>query len=517
MNDHIDPLPPSEPYLRILRLGVDVWNRWINGEHSSNIEKVRFSETLHLDQLPRRDRRVDFSGVDFTNTENKAISFSKARFPNGVNFERATFGEKTNFSQAEFNGDALFINATFSRNASFEGARFEGGLISNGCDFTEATFEENANFHKAHFGTVATFSEATFGSDATFIECVFTHKPKFTDCHFGVRANFSKAKFQGGAHFNNSTFKYEGGSEDTAYFNGAIFSDAVSFNFSHFDHNVDFTDCTFKKGAYFEYTNFHSDALFVDAKFHGTTIFANASFHQPPDFEGCEGDTRFDVVGIHVTFSGMRPKYLWWDEKMNCPEWTVNTDIPTRLRRFRKLMDDAKAQDIEHDLFILERKAERGIKIKNREKSQSASSSLGQILLLWLYELFSDCGRSAKRPFYWFVGKMGLFYCLYFFLYSLKTTPAPFLQLSWWAFANTEKWPQQTLTDMVTFTFGHALPLIGSLSIARETAIKRLFITPNGQYIDIPPSLQLAAIAQSLIGATLFFLFLLGSEPNSSY
>lgn len=504
MNDLIGLLPPSEPYLRILRLGVDVWNRWTNGEYSSNIEKVHFLEKLYLDQLPRRDRQVDFSSVDFTNTENEAISFSKARFTNGVDFEKAIFGEKTNFSQAEFNGDVLFISATFSQNANFEGTRF-----SNGCDFTKATFEENANFHKAHFGAVATFSEATFGSDATFSECVFTHKPKFIDCHFGVRANFSKAQFHRGAHFNNSTFKYEGGSEDTAYFNGAIFDEAVSFNFSHFEHKVNFTDCAFKKGAYFEYANFHSDALFDDAKFHGTTIFANASFHQPPDFEGCEGDTRFDVVGIRVTFSGTRPKYRWWKEKTNYPEWTINTDVPTRLRRFRKLMDDAKAQDIEHDLFILERKAERGIKIHNRKNLPLTPSPFGSIVLLWFYSFFSDCGRSATRPFLYFIANIAASYYLYFILYTIKVSPAPLMQMSWKLCCDIGKIPEKPLFDILSFTIGHALPLIGSLSAAREAAIHRLFSNPLTQRLEMPFSIELAAICQSIIGAILFFLMLL--------
>src|SRR5207249_3747100 len=58
------------------------------------------------------------------------------------------------------------------------------------------------------------------------------------------------------------------------------------------------------------------------------------------------------------------------------PGWTTNGDTVLQLRRLRKIAEETKNHDLERDLYIEERKAERGIQLAHR------LASLGRGLLL---------------------------------------------------------------------------------------------------------------------------------------
>jgi hypothetical protein len=47
-------------------------------------------------------------------------------------------------------------------------------------------------------------------------------------------------------------------------------------------------------------------------------------------------------------------------------EWTEKSEVPLRLRRLRKIAEETKNHDLERDLYIEERKAERGVYLGQR-------------------------------------------------------------------------------------------------------------------------------------------------------
>ncbi|MDK9721204.1 MAG: pentapeptide repeat-containing protein [Rhodospirillales bacterium] len=429
---------PAIPYLELIKLGVCGWNHWIRGDLTAE-ESAEIAEELGLKKLPKppsgsfidRANPVNFFGVDFTKGENSRITFAGALFGDGAIFQSATFGDEANFQSATFGDEANFQSATFGGNADFQ------------------------------FAT------------------------------FGVRANFSDATFKGYAYFSGRISKEihetQNALEIKRNLTGANRRDLVKEKLNDFDLD-NLANISFHKA------HFLGGVEFKDRKFEG---FSQARFDQPPVFENCEGMERLDVMGANFGFAGLRPKYLWWDAEENQSGWTTDSNIPTRLRILRKQMEDIKAHDAERDLFIAERMAERGVlwdaafkklfPLKSFITMQwpvSLLKAIGATGLLFFFQLLSDCGRSAKRPFVLFAANMAGFY----YLYSALIPPT---------LIRFEE-------NVRSFTLGHSLPFATSLSPVQVEVMKRLF----GDKLEMPFCIELLSIFQSLIGALLLFLFL---------
>jgi hypothetical protein len=80
--------------------------------------------------------------------------------------------------------------------------------------------------------------------------------------------------------------------------------------------------------------------------------FTNACFYWPPNFDNVIGASQIDFTGAHFFFV---PAGRWL-------HWTENSRIPVRLRALRKIVEETKNHDLERDLYIEEREAERGVK-----------------------------------------------------------------------------------------------------------------------------------------------------------
>src|SRR5262249_39179973 len=91
---------------------------------------------------------------------------------------------------------------------------------------------------------------------------------------------------------------------------------------------------------------FFGDVDFSGRQFDGIADFSLARFDEPPRFDTL---VNVDLYGAKIGFTS------------RIPGWTKRGDVATRLRQLRKLADDAKNHDLERDLYIEERKAERGI------------------------------------------------------------------------------------------------------------------------------------------------------------
>jgi hypothetical protein len=234
---------------------------------------------------------------------------------------------------------------------------------------------------------------------------------------------------------------------------------------------------------------------FSGRSFERTADFTNARFYYPPDFDDVINATRIDFTGAYIGFC--RPFRF---------HWTADTKVPVRLRALRKIAEETKNHDLERDLYIEERKAERGVywrllsddlkKAPWRERPRNflrLDTHILWILVMGTYWALADYGRSAAQPFVWLVLSVP------FFRWRYAAILAPLMpQTSTLAAAKYARaeW-------MVAL--GNAVPFVGPLTIDAE--IKKFLLCPGfGPCLPIPPEgFQLLVIAQNLLSIILVF------------
>lgn len=299
---------------------------------------------------------VTFEGVDFRAEENSWISFA--------GFE---FGNRTDFSGAIFGDDAQFTRAAFGVWARFSGAKF-----GNEARFVSVTFELGASFAGSVFGNRAQFAGTTFAGSTVFSGATFGGGANFAgeagerDVEVRQRAWASLEESERGRRERSYRKRREAIGIGPARFSG------LSFAGAHFCGLVSFARRSFERPA----------------------NFTDVRFDDPPDFDGATNLQRIDFTGARAAFASA--DYPWWK-----PDWTTNSRIAIRLRALRSQIEATKNHDFERDLYIEERKAERGIYFdryrRERRWGALASHSLW-IAVMAVYWALSDYGRSWLRP-----------------------------------------------------------------------------------------------------------------------
>jgi hypothetical protein len=260
----------------------------------------------------------------------------------------------------------------------------------------------------------------------------------------------------------------------------------------------------------FARARFDGIADFSGRSFERAADFTDARFYSPPDFDGASNVARIDFTGAHIGFA--RPGRFW--------HWTSETKVPLRLRALRKLAEETKNHDLERDLYIEERKAERGVywrqgreelrqrwdelkKAPWREWPRNGWRLIAQrnrltthilwITVMWLYWALADYGRSFWRPFPLLIASV------LFFRWGYAAILAPLM-------------PQASTLDAAKYAraewmvaLGNAVPLVGPLTIDGEIK-KFLFCRGFGPCLPIPPDgFQLLVIFQNLVSIILVF------------
>ncbi|MBT4545368.1 MAG: pentapeptide repeat-containing protein [Alphaproteobacteria bacterium] len=171
MTDSENQALSQKELLGLAREGSDIWNAWAK-------------------ENPRAI--VDFSDVNFTLVENKAISFQDFVFPGEVSFHRSQF-ELADFDDTKF----------LSGKVSFEEVRFDG----NTTWFRKSQFDgELVNFESAQFGGDVFFGQAKFSNVGSFIDVEFKGYAGFGGVHFAEEAVFSGAKFHSTVLMEGASF-----------------------------------------------------------------------------------------------------------------------------------------------------------------------------------------------------------------------------------------------------------------------------------------------------------------------
>jgi uncharacterized protein YjbI with pentapeptide repeats len=475
------PVYDQEFFLALARMGSDTWNRW-----------QRKSE------IP-----VKFEAVDFREKRNSSISFSGFVFPR----------------------DASFVGCRFSNDmGTFGKARFDDVAFYNRADFVGVDLGRDATFARAVFGGVATFTGTTFGHDADFSKAIFVSATDFSASVFGQRVRFSHVEFFGSAIFSGATLGLWGEFVGSTFRGVANFDSMTGEEWRSYINNRTanwepeqrmryllacdelqksdvvrpdkFLEMTFSEASFYE------EASFTNREFKRVSDFRNVSFRQPPSFEGCTGISRIDLYSADVAFHGRLGKIM-------TKGWATESLVALRLRALRKLADDTRNHDLERDLYIEERKAERGILmaqywqagLKSLRRPRVYSHCFG-IAVMMVYSLLADYGRAYVRPLIWLALSVPLLWWAYTAVLIPPTDPnkLPDFRRATWAFA-----------------ISNAVPFVGALTLERDVKLTLLcgdrpidkeHAQASGQPICVPipgRRFQLLSLAQSIFSALCIF------------
>ncbi len=240
---------------------------------------------------------------------------------------------------------------------------------------------------------------------------------------------------------------------------------------------------------------FDGEANFSSRSFDANANFTDTRFNCPPDFDGVNGTGKIDFTGAHISFV---PRGTFF-------EWTRNSLIPVRLRALRKIAEETKNHDLERDLYIEERKAERGVYLRQRwealkkEGARNWPRNLTRLIthILWIgvmavYWALADYGRSFVRPAAWLIASGFFFYLLYLTVLTPIMAHAP----------DIDKYKQAVRM----LALGNTVPFVGPLTI--DSDVKKILFCPSGNCPGplVPPEgYQLLVLSQNLLSIILVF------------
>ncbi len=491
---------PSKKYdqaffLALATKGKDTWNAWRRDPAN-------------------KDVRVTFAGIDFSVAPRDQINFEGFEFKDYADFSsvsgrtvfnRAVFGDHAKFGNAIFGGAAYFTAATFGFDAQFCCADFGGGAtfqhtkFGHVANFTGATFGTGVTFERATFGSGTLFKRVTLGYQSVFKRAVFRGDVSFDGADFGTEAWFEEAIFGGRVEF-------EGRSKED--WNNVFQSQVAALGTKGQEllialkdrHNELWTRYQSAPDRFppisFANARFDGEAVFSGRSFERAADFTTARFYYPPDFDTATNTARIDFTGAYIRFAP--PGKLI--------HWTKDSHILIRLRAFRKIAEETKNHDLERDLYIEERKAERGVYLRQlfedliKEPWKNWPRNAARLLahLLWIlvmgvYWALADYGRSFARPAIWLAASVWLFHLGY------SAILAPLMQQA--GEVNAAKYARAEW--MVAL--GNAVPFVGPLTIDAE--IKKFLFCPGfGPCLPIPPEgFQLLVIGQNLLSIICVF------------
>lgn len=544
MGEHRTPVHDQSFFLNLARRGREEWNRWCDDNRTIRVTFENF-----------KFEYADFSGFKFglcskfrgATFEGRA-DFSRATFDDEADFRGATFGDGADFSGATFGVEANLSRTTFRFGAYLRGATFKGlaklsNAIFEDADLSGATFGDYAELHCVTFGDSANLSGISFGDYAEFYNATFRGRADLSGATFGHNALFYGVTFRGLASLSGATFG------DEANFVGATFNRADFTAQSRDDWEQQMQELVrfvphgrekefwearrdlhrFGNGpdafrrVYFRGAHFMDVADFSGRNFLGRCDLTGTRFDEPPVFDNCQGTARIDLYGSKIAFFGERPRLLrFLGKRPKLAGWTTDTAVGIRLRALRNLADETKNHDLERDLYIEERKAERGIVLAPywREANPIEPTVFAKPTFLahcrwiatvlskprflahciWIaamggYWLLSDYGRSFVRPLF------GLVVSIFIFQQAYSVVLIPPSKVSVNTFEHA----------VWAFSLANAVPFVGALTLEKE--MKEIILCAAASSPGCEPvpkkAFQLLALAQSIVsGLLLFFIAL---------
>jgi hypothetical protein len=364
------------------------------------------------------------------------------------------------------------------------------------------------------------FTGAFFGDDATFTGAAFGDHADFTGAVFGRVADFDQTHFKGVVDFTGTSVK--------ELARNSVFLAALERRHREASERYGSGPDRFLIVT-FASARFDGEANISSRTFRPIADFTGARFYFPPVFDDADSASRIDFTGAHVGFAP--PGKL--------VHWTEKSRIPFLLRTFRKIAEETKNHDLERDLYIEERKAERGVywrqlfdELKKapqelKKKLEAVDEQQREVWSNWrhrvrarivhklgiavkikrlavhgfwivvmgVYWALADYGRSPVRPLVcWLILSLIIFPWLYG-----QILPIPQKAGS----LDADKYEQAVQLA----ARANAVPFVGPLTIDSDT--KKFLFCLNDKDCHLIPTAcyQWLVIGQSLISIVLIFFF----------
>jgi hypothetical protein len=219
------------------------------------------------------------------------------------------------------------------------------------------------------------------------------------------------------------------------------------------------------------------------------------AWRQDPEYRAVY---RINFTGARIRFATPKP---WL-------HWTEGSRIPIRLRALRKIAEETKNHDLERDLYIEERKAERGVYWRQQCEELKAAPLMEKlvvfgrlahhffwIIVMGFYWALADYGRSFAWPTIWLCLSVPLFHCGY------GKILAPLMQQTSTVAAAAK------YADAVRMVArANAVPLVGPLTI--DVKVKEFLFCPRGINVDCPAPIPPDAYQWLVLGQNIFSIIL---------
>jgi hypothetical protein len=476
----------SSEHLEIARRGHEEWNKWreVNEEeidftnHDFSQENICFrgfdfrpgvkfsgsvlpksSVTLSGKKMPENvDTEITLDGADFRDCLFGYAHFYGCYAEAGVYFHHSKFHGRLILQECGFEREVVFEDCDISIFAMFSRNLFYGGVSFHKCEVPEGL-----DFYKDYFGDESGFSESNVGGHTALDNAYF-------GWGFGVeRCSFGTLDF---------TYRKKEEEEDVAALQGE------KYPLTHKKIAAVQAKCRVRDGSFdvfvFEGNTFSETAVFSGRKFTEKTNFSNNVFSKPPVFFECEGLDAVSLSNIKCYING------YWELggiRISKPAWTTNSEVVDNLRLLRKIAIQKHDHDLEQDIFILERLAQRGVQVR-----RNPLNALPTIIITGLYGILSSFGKSLIRPIFFLLVSFAIHYS-----YNVSKVSGMF---------------RLSFDEVVLqYTLGRSYPFIPFLHEASKNAARQLFGAGDDEVLL---NFSDAAVAAAFSSFNILLLFLMG-------
>jgi hypothetical protein len=327
----------------------------------------------------------------------------------------------------------------------------------------------------------------------SFNETIFAGQAGFESAKFGDSAWFANAVFTGEASFIGSVF------ETNVLFYETTFEDDVRFNQAIFKGHTGFTGSIFRKSSCFSAVRGQSFFTLKRTAFFFVPDFEQAHFAEAPRLD----DSYFRLPnGDLYKFSEQRSS-------------GIETDVTARWRALRRIAVQGHDHELELIFLAEEIKSRRGVQdwaLPNplcwRRGDPISWPGGGRYWAGFLYEWFSDFGRSAVRPLLWWTF-LTCSFAFYFHSLSPHANANSHNAFSIASFTCSEDLGESGPMVAALYISVHNGLVISGLS--RTEVLAQSYsclygIEGKNRYLY---EVVFAGLAQTIISAALIFLFLL--------
>ena len=501
----------------LIEKGAKEWNAWVRAnadrwltreeeaegvkfglikpnQSSDPFQQVRLNEgRMNVPPWTQRER-INLRGFHFPGSlilENEAFSYiinlgdcviagdiwaNDTTFQRSFYLQSATIMGETEFEHARFESGVYFKKTSFRGDCWFTGMRAAAALSMDKTiflgevAFNESIFEGVSDFKNSSFLESVYFSGAEFIGEATFSNARFAKEIQLAEAVFHKRVRFA------GSHFERSVLLFGAVFKGVALFRDACFGGNAGFFNCMFDNVADFVGAEFSGGADFKSTHFRANADFDNACFRTARSSAVVAEHDArcspvPDFRGAIFTLAPNLGLTHIDI----PTDLRWAEA------SVERHAASKLRRLQELAAAGHHHLAEKRFFRGELLCRRG----------HEATTWSEITMINLFELFSGCGLSFRKPVLWLLGLIVACGMVYF------------SQIDW-TFAEMNS-DGESWFDLVSYSVLNSLPLVGYASDTYGVSVNVLF----GGIENVPWLVKVTAFFQNIASAVLLFFALL--------